>query len=47
MSEPGAGSDLQGIKTSAIADGDPYTLNGSKTFITNGQSVAHSWVGRG
>ena len=38
MSEPGAGSDLQGIKTSATRDGDDYLLNGSKTFITNGQN---------
>lgn len=37
MTEPGTGSDLQGIKTSAILDGDHYILNGSKTFITNGQ----------
>jgi acyl-CoA dehydrogenase len=37
MTEPGAGSDLQGVKTSAIPDGDDYVLNGSKTFITNGQ----------
>lgn len=37
MTEPGAGSDLQGIKTTAILDGDEYVLNGSKTFITNGQ----------
>ena len=37
MTEPGAGSDLQGIKTSAIRKGDHYVLNGSKTFITNGQ----------
>ncbi len=37
MTEPGAGSDLQGIKTSALADGDDYIINGSKTFITNGQ----------
>ena len=36
MSEPAAGSDLQGIKTKAIRDGDHYVLNGSKTFITNG-----------
>lgn len=36
MSEPGAGSDLQAIKTSAIRDGDTYVVNGSKTFITNG-----------
>ncbi len=36
MSEPGAGSDLAGIKTSAIRDGDHFVVNGSKTFITNG-----------
>lgn len=37
MSEPGAGSDLQGVKSTALKDGDNYILNGSKTFITNGQ----------
>ena len=37
MTEPGAGSDLQGIKTSAVCDGDDYVINGSKTYITNGQ----------
>jgi alkylation response protein AidB-like acyl-CoA dehydrogenase len=36
MSEPDAGSDLQGIKTTAIRDGDHYVLNGAKTFISNG-----------
>ena len=36
MSEPGAGSDLQGITTSAVRDGDHYVLNGQKTFISNG-----------
>ncbi len=36
MTEPGAGSDLQGITTSAVRDGDEYVINGSKTFITNG-----------
>jgi alkylation response protein AidB-like acyl-CoA dehydrogenase len=36
MSEPGAGSDLQAVKTSAIRKGDRYLVNGSKTFITNG-----------
>ncbi|TWP46141.1 acyl-CoA dehydrogenase [Lentzea tibetensis] len=36
MSEPGAGSDLQGIRTKALRDGDDYVINGSKTFITNG-----------
>lgn len=37
MTEPGAGSDLQGVKTSAVKDGNQYRINGSKTFITNGQ----------
>ena len=36
MTEPGAGSDLQSIKTTAVRKGDKYILNGSKTFITNG-----------
>jgi len=36
MSEPGAGSDLRGITTSAVRDGDAWVLNGSKTFISNG-----------
>lgn len=37
MTEPGTGSDLQGVKTSALKAGNQYVLNGSKTFITNGQ----------
>ncbi len=37
MSEPGAGSDLQSIRTTARADGDGYVLNGQKVFISNGQ----------
>ena len=37
MTEPGAGSDLQAMRTSAILQGDNYVLNGSKTFISNGQ----------
>jgi acyl-CoA dehydrogenase len=37
MTEPGAGSDLQGMRTTAVRDGDHYVLNGSKTFISNGQ----------
>ncbi|MFG2008154.1 acyl-CoA dehydrogenase family protein [Micromonospora sp. NPDC048868] len=37
MSEPGAGSDLAGIRTSAVRDGDGWVLNGQKTFITNGE----------
>ncbi|MGN6606208.1 MAG: acyl-CoA dehydrogenase family protein [Jatrophihabitans sp.] len=36
MTEPGAGSDLAGIRTTARRDGDHYVVNGSKTFITNG-----------
>ncbi|MFP6656077.1 MAG: acyl-CoA dehydrogenase family protein [Myxococcota bacterium] len=38
MTEPGAGSDLAGISTRAIRDGDHYIVNGSKTFISNGQN---------
>ncbi|MEU4775101.1 acyl-CoA dehydrogenase family protein [Micromonospora sp. NPDC023644] len=37
MSEPGAGSDLAGIRTGAVRDGDSWVLNGQKTFITNGE----------
>ncbi len=36
MTEPGTGSDLQGIKTRAVRDGDDWIINGAKTFITNG-----------
>ncbi|GII85445.1 acyl-CoA dehydrogenase [Sphaerisporangium siamense] len=36
MTEPGAGSDLQSIRTTAVRDGDHYVVNGQKTFITNG-----------
>ncbi|NUR10135.1 MAG: acyl-CoA dehydrogenase [Nocardioidaceae bacterium] len=36
MTEPGAGSDLQGVRTNAVDKGDHYVLNGSKTFISNG-----------
>ncbi len=39
MTEPGAGSDVAGMRTSAIKDGDEYVLNGSKTFITNGNDA--------
>ncbi|WBY16676.1 acyl-CoA dehydrogenase family protein [Erythrobacteraceae bacterium WH01K] len=39
MTEPGAGSDLQGINTTAKADGDDLVINGSKTYITNGQNA--------
>ena len=37
MTEPGCGSDLKALKTTAIRDGDSYVINGQKTFITNGQ----------
>ncbi len=37
MTEPGAGSDLQGIRRAPVKDGNHYRINGSKTFITNGQ----------
>ncbi|MBN7798142.1 acyl-CoA dehydrogenase family protein [Parahaliea mediterranea] len=36
MTEPGAGSDVQGIRTNAVRDGDEWVINGSKIFITNG-----------
>lgn len=39
MTEPGTGSDLKAIKTTAVRDGDEYVINGSKTFITNGSSA--------
>jgi acyl-CoA dehydrogenase len=39
MTEPGAGSDLQGVKTTAKLVGNQYVINGSKTFITNGQTA--------
>ncbi|WP_033827672.1 acyl-CoA dehydrogenase family protein [Bacillus andreraoultii] len=39
MTEPGAGSDLAGIQTTAVRDGDDYIINGEKTFITNGYTA--------
>ncbi|WVK89580.1 acyl-CoA dehydrogenase family protein [Dactylosporangium sp. AC04546] len=39
MTEPGTGSDLSGIATTAVRDGDHYVLNGTKTFISNGQNA--------
>ncbi len=39
MTEPGAGSDLQGIRTTAVEDGNHLVVNGSKTYITNGQNA--------
>ena len=39
MTEPGAGSDLQGVRSTARRDGGDYVVNGSKTYITNGQNA--------
>ncbi len=39
MTEPGTGSDLQSVKTTAVRDGEHYTLNGQKTFLTNGMTA--------
>jgi acyl-CoA dehydrogenase len=39
MTEPGAGSDVAGMRTNAVKDGDDYILNGAKTFITNGNEA--------
>lgn len=39
MTEPGTGSDLAGIRTSAVRDGDDYIVNGSKIFISNGMNA--------
>ncbi|HEY0974841.1 MAG TPA: acyl-CoA dehydrogenase family protein, partial [Solimonas sp.] len=39
MTEPGTGSDLQSVRTTAIAEGDDYIVNGQKVFITNGQQA--------
>ncbi len=39
MTEPGTGSDLAGIRTTAVRDGDDYVVNGAKTFISNGQNA--------
>jgi len=38
MTEPGCGSDLKAVRTTAFRDGDEYVINGQKTFITNGQN---------
>jgi acyl-CoA dehydrogenase len=40
MTEPGTGSDLQAVRTTAIAEGNEYVINGSKVFITNGQQAS-------
>lgn len=44
MTEPGVGSDLQSVRTSAKRDGDEYIINGQKTFITNGQNAGLIFV---
>jgi len=44
MSEPGAGSDVMGMRTTAIRDGDSYVLNGSKMWITNGPEADTSII---
>ena len=44
LTEPGAGSDAQAIRTRAVRDGDQYVLNGQKVFITNGAYAAYAIV---
>ena len=39
MTEPGTGSDLQGVRTTAVRDGNHYVVSGQKTYITNGQNA--------
>ena len=43
LTEPGAGSDASGTKTTAVLEGDEWVLNGAKTFITQGSVGALSW----
>ena len=46
MTEPGTGSDLQGVRTTARRQGNAYVINGQKTFITNGQPADLDHRGR-
>ncbi len=44
MTEPGGGTDVLGMKTTAVREGDEYVLNGSKTYITNAVDVCAKFV---
>ena len=43
VTEPGGGSDVAQLRTTAVRDGDHYILNGTKTYITNGPEAIFSW----
>jgi alkylation response protein AidB-like acyl-CoA dehydrogenase len=44
LTEPGAGSDLAGIKTTAVRDGDAYVVNGQKVFVGSSHGADYSWT---
>jgi acyl-CoA dehydrogenase len=46
ITEPGGGSDVKAIRTTAVRDGDEYVINGSKTFISNGCATTSCWSAR-